>query len=95
MAIMVERARVELQVSLLLSEAEARALATLTEYGISNIAKGVHDVTGDTYIKNHGEGLKLLLQSAGEHLPAILRRTDEAREVFVGTKTAHPRPLAQ
>lgn len=73
--------KVSLTLSLTLSEAEARALSALTEYGIDPFLKTFYEHMGTSCLKPHEAGLRLLFGTVAQMDPHLLR-ADKAREAF-------------
>lgn len=73
---------VKFELTVTLSEAEARALVALASYGIDSVIQVVQDNISQYYIRDHGRGFTELLTSARESVPPFLRRVDAARESF-------------
>lgn len=79
---LVEHARVELQVSLRLTEAEARALEALFGYGSRSLLDVFYEHLGKAYLKPHEQGFFSLADVVRTQLPIILDRATKASKVF-------------
>lgn len=75
--------KIELRLTFALSEEEARALDAMAGYGDDAFVKVFYAELGESYMKKHEAGLRSLLKSAREQLPAWLSRVDSARMTFV------------
>lgn len=82
MAAIFEKPRVELTVTLHLSEPEARALDGLAGYGDDAFVAAFYEKLGKHYMVLHEGGLRSLLKSCRDSLPGFLRRVDDARKAF-------------
>lgn len=82
MAKLEQRPEVVLDVSLRLSEAEARALMALTEYGDKAFLQVFYEELGESCLKPHEAGLVSLFRSIRSELDPILDRADVARQAF-------------
>lgn len=86
MAKISQTSTVGLEVTLSLSESEARALEALTGYDVEGFLKSFYSNMGRHYLEPHESGLRSLFKSVRELIPEQLRRVDEARKVFDQTK---------
>lgn len=84
----IPNADVKLTATLVIDEAEARALDGLVGYGFDEFVSTFYQHLGSHYLKPHEAGLKSLFESVRESIPPMLRRTDDARKVFKGEKVA-------
>lgn len=82
MADIIARPKLDLRVTFSVNEAEARALDALAGYGDDAFIKVFYDKLGQHYMGPHESGMRSLLCSIRDHLPAILSRSDEARKIF-------------
>lgn len=72
-------------------EEEMRALDAMVGYGYTSFIDTFKKHMGSHYMSGHEDGLKRFFESIRGNIPRILGRTDDAREVFEGTKLAvHP-----
>jgi len=85
------RPKIEMKVSMLLTESEAHALVALGCYGTDKFIQFFYEHLGSSYLKEHEGGLRSLLDVARDHLPAMLKDAQTAREVFTGRMVAAPR----
>ncbi len=76
------------QVQLVLTESEARALLALTVYGDKSFLDVFYKNMGQDALKPHENGLKSLFSVVAEELPKHLRRADDTRGLWNGTKKA-------
>lgn len=74
--------RIELQVLFNVSEDEARALHALAGYGDDEVVRVFYTYLGRSYMEPHENGLRTLLATIREQMPAILDRVDGARRAF-------------
>lgn len=82
MAQLHQHPKIELHVSIILSEVEARALDGLVGYGDDAFIKHFYDKLGRAYMERHEAGLRSFFRSIREFLPPILERTNQARKIF-------------
>lgn len=82
MAIIVERANIDLQCNFLINEAEARALDAMAGYGDDAFVKAFYEGLGEAYMRRHEKGLRHFLKSVREFIPPILTKLDRARKAF-------------
>jgi hypothetical protein len=83
------------EVTLVLSEQEAKALDALVGYGPEPFLKAFYEHMGKAYLQPHERGLKSLFESVrtGEgSVSNFLKRIHTAREVFMGLKNAYVPP---
>lgn len=83
------------EVTLVLSEVEAKALDAIVGYGPEQFLKVFYEHLGQAYLKPNEQGLKSLFDSVrtGEgSVSNFLKRIHEAREVFSGRKGAYIPP---
>ena len=74
--------KIELTVTLTLSESEARAMEALTVYGVDAFLAGYYKHCGKCYMEPHAQGLKTLFETIKENLPSEIKRVDKARVAF-------------
>lgn len=77
-----QKATVGLELVLVLSESEARALEAISGYDEEAVIKSFYSVCGKHHLQPHEEGMKTLLKTIRVEVPPILSRLDEARKVF-------------
>lgn len=79
-----------LEVVLIISESEARALDALAGYGDDAFIKQFYEHLGKHYMEPHEKGLRLFLKTIreGSGIGSVLSRMDDARQVFDGSKVA-------
>ena len=77
------------EVFLQLTEAETRALNSLTVYGHKSFLEMFYKHLGEGYLMPHEEGLISLFESIGQQLPKHISRIDKTRKVF---KENNPNP---
>lgn len=78
-------AKIELSVTMTVTESEARALEALIGYGTDAFLRVFYKEMGEAYMKPHEAGLRLLFSSVSRSIPNALQRVDAARKVFKGT----------
>lgn len=83
MATLEQRPTVQVEMTLRLTEPEARALLALTVYGTAQFLRVFYAQLGRAYLEPHEAGLASLFAGVGESVPPILRRADAARAAFV------------
>jgi hypothetical protein len=82
-------------VTLVLTEAEAKALDALVGYGVAPFLEAFYKHLGKAYLQPYEQGLKSLFESVrtGEgSVSNFLKRIHDAREVFTGKKNAYVPP---
>jgi hypothetical protein len=84
MADVKDNSTLDLSVTLVLNEAEARMLIEMTGYGADPFLRGYYKVLGKSYMKPHEKALKSFFGSINRQLPQAVKRIDEARKVFNG-----------
>lgn len=77
-----QRATVTVEVPLVLTEIEARALAKVSEWGADAVVMAICTVVSERELEPYKRGLVTLLEAARGPVSAILKRADEARKVF-------------
>jgi hypothetical protein len=82
MAELFQRPKIEVQVGIVLTEAEMRALYALTQYGVDSFLTVFYANLGKSCLEPHEEGIRQLFKSIIQHLPPVLDRADKARSVF-------------
>lgn len=78
------RADITLQVTLMLGEAEVRALEALQSYGTAAFLAAVDKTISPSLVREHRAGLVGIIEAP---LGNIVRRTDQARAEFKDPKT--------
>ena len=76
-----QRPRVELTMTMVLTEEEARALDALAGYGVDAFVKSFYEFLGKHYMEPHEEGLRTFLEGCRD-IGGFLTRTDNARKAF-------------
>ena len=76
-----QNATIGLTVTLVLTEAEARALHAVASYDPESVIKALAVNVSSALAKDHRDGLRSLLDCRTE-LSGVLERTDEARRAF-------------
>jgi hypothetical protein len=93
MAKIEQRPKVECDCVIRLTEGEMRFLDALVGYGWDSFIKVFREKLGVSYIRDYEADGKALFEHIRGDFPSILRRANDAREVFVGTKEAkRPKP---
>jgi len=82
MARITQRPQIKLEVTFTIDEEEARALDGLTGYEFESFFKCFTENMGASYIEKHKEGLRRFFESIRKDIPAMLSRTDAARQKF-------------
>ncbi len=90
MAKMFARPKIEAEIVLIISEAEARALAELASYKTEDVVEAIGEKISTGIIRDHGPALREFLKSVSSEVADPLRRLDEARKVFSGMYVAEP-----
>ncbi len=80
---------ISVDITIRLTESEARALDALAGYGIDAFLK-VFYTLGRHYMEPHEDGLRSLFEAirGNSGILSVLSRTDDARAVFEGQKVA-------
>lgn len=78
-------ARVELKLTLKITEEEGRALYAITQYGTEAFLEFFYKHLGQSCLKPHEDGLRLLFATIGNMRP-LLDQAVKAREAFEGKK---------
>ena len=74
--------KITVNISLDLTEAEARALDALAGYDVEKFIEFFYKSMGRSYLEKYEHGLRSLFESARATLPGILDRIDKARKAF-------------
>lgn len=91
MAKIIEREKIEYEVTLVLSEAESRALAKILEWGADVAADALLKAVSESE-RPHRMDVVRMLEAMREELPRVNRLGDDARRVFTGKAVAHTKP---
>lgn len=70
------------EITLVLTETEARALAVLPSYGTDNFLKYFYEKLGRHYLEPHEKGLVSLFETIKQELPKHLSKSDKVREII-------------
>lgn len=73
---------INLKVTFVVNEAEARALDALVGYGDDAFVKVFYEKLGQAYMAPNEAGLRSFFKSIRSEMPGILTRLDKARESF-------------
>jgi hypothetical protein len=65
-----------------LTEAEARALVSITSYGSDQFIKMFYENLGKHYLEPHEAGLVSLFTAIKKDLPSSIARVDDAKRAF-------------
>lgn len=84
MAEIIGRPNVNLDLTIRINEAEARALDDLVGYGDDAFIKVFYEKLGKCYMEKHEAGLRSFLSSIRKFLPSELSKLDSARQAFYG-----------
>lgn len=79
---------INLEITLKISEPEARALLALTVYGTDSFLEMFYKYLGKSELSPYEQGLKTFFSTYKELCPPILKRLNTAREVFNSSATA-------
>ena len=82
MAEVVGQPRVQLTVTIALTEPEARALDALAGYGDDAFVAAFYEKLGKAYLQPHEGGLRSFLKSVRDVMPGLLSRANDARDAF-------------
>jgi hypothetical protein len=96
MAKVIGNGEIKGEVTLVLSEAEAKALDAIVGYGPKVFLEAFYSKLGKAYLEPHERGLKSLFESVrtGEgSVSNFLKRVHDARDVFSGKKNAYAPPI--
>lgn len=74
--------RVDVRITFVVDEAEARALDALAGYGDDAFIKVFYDHLGKAYMRDHEAGLRKFLSSIRDVVNPSLASLDRARKVF-------------
>ena len=85
-------ARMDFTISITLTEKEARAVEALSTYGVDAFIKNFYNHLGESYMKEHEQGLRGFLSSAGK-IKGQLSRIDYTKKVFSGEYVAERQPI--
>lgn len=82
MAQIYQAPKVDLVLTFVVNEAEARALDALAGYGDDAFIKAFYEKLGTHYMVPHEHGLRSFLKSIRDFVPNALSRLDHARKAF-------------
>lgn len=82
MSRLLQRPKIEMNVSLELTSEEVRALYALAGYGIDGFLEVFYKQMGKHYLQPHEAGLRSLFKTIRETLPPIIARHDAAMQAF-------------
>lgn len=77
---------IDVQVHLLLTEGEARALDAIVGYGPDLFVKWFYETHGKSYLKPHEDSMRSLFKTIRNELPKQLRKVDQIRKVVIEIK---------
>ena len=77
------RPTVEMNVSLVLTSEEVRALDALAGYNVDAFLKVFYAQMGRAYLEPHEAGLRSVFETIRAELPRLMNRHDAARKAFV------------
>lgn len=83
MAKITAQPKINFELTVTLSESEARALDALTGYGDDAFIEKFKKDLGSHYMKDHEQGLRDLFKSIRQIVPGQLSRLDAARKEFL------------
>lgn len=89
MAKIIEREKIEYEVTLVLTEAESRALAKVLEWGADTLVDALLVPVNTSECVPHRMTLIRMFEAMRNELPRVNRIGDDARAVFAGKKIAH------
>lgn len=92
MSIVYEKATIEVSATIVLSEPMFRALSKALEWGVEPLVQGMTAQCSQSEIRQHIPALTEMMQRLRSDLPIAVRKADEARGVFDGTKLALDKP---
>lgn len=78
----IQHAKIETVTTVALTEDELGALEALAGYGADSFLKVFYEKMGRVYLGPHEKGLRSLFDSITKEVPGILRRSEDARNVF-------------
>jgi hypothetical protein len=82
MAKIYQAPKVDMALTFVVNESEARALDALAGYGDDAFIKAFYDTLGKAYMVEHEAGLRTFLKDVRGFLPGALERLDKARKAF-------------
>lgn len=74
--------KLDISISFTINEEEARALDALSGYGDDAFIKVFKEKLGETYMKNHEQGLRSFLRSIRTIVSGGLATLEQARQLF-------------
>ncbi len=83
MATFKSSSNVTIEISMDLSEIEARALIEMTGYGIEQFLEGYYKYLGKHYLKPLEPGIRSLFESIKSELPPHIAKIDKARKSLI------------
>ena len=86
MAKICEAPKVDLKLTFVIDEDEARALEALAGYGVDQFVAAFYEKLGKGYMERHEQGLRSFLESINAFVPRSLGKIDRARKAFDGSK---------
>lgn len=88
--------KIEYNLTLSLTEVEARALDGLVGYGFTPFLSAFYEKLGQTYMKPHESGLKSLFEAIQSQIPGQLHVVDDCRKkITEALKVTNPLPVSQ
>lgn len=75
--------KVDINITLTLSEEEAKALYNMTVYGSKHFTDWFYQHLGKFYLKPHEKGLESLFETIKKELPKHLDKAKEARKALL------------
>ncbi len=76
------KSKLEMTVTLELTESEAKMLIEMTGYGVDAFIKGYYKMLGKHYMIPHEQALRSFFKSININLPDHVRRFEKARDLF-------------
>ena len=76
------RPTIAMQLVVVITESEARALDALVGYGDDAFIKVFYESLGEAYMRDHEQGLRSLFTSIRQLMPQWLAKADAARKSF-------------
>ena len=80
--------KIDVQITLQLTEVEARALQAITVYGTKEFLKCFYTHLGRNYLEPHEEGVVALFETIKTELPFHINKVNDVRDVWMGKKVA-------
>jgi len=82
MAHVIPKSTIELEITLKISESEARALEAMIGYGADSFMKVFYNHMGKHYLGPHEHGMREFFKTINSNIHAPLAKIDRAREAF-------------